>query len=248
MIVSEQLARLESFDSCLAYIHTIIGELGFKTLIYDYTPVPMCHKGSLITPTVFKTFNAPSDMPVFWCESGYYQIDPVQQRAAQRVTPFVWSFGSHNSEWYSSLTPAHRPVARYVSDHGLTTGLTVPLHLPDGSFATFTAIVESNYADAEHQAQKYIGVILLLAHALQTKASELLVPSDRCCAYIKLTRRERECLQLSAKGLTAKGIAATLNRSNATINLHLVSAARKLGARNRVEAVVRALHYRLVEC
>jgi LuxR family transcriptional regulator len=67
-------------------------------------------------------------------------------------------------------------------------------------------------------------------------------------AQVRVVRvRERECLQHSAKGLTAKGIAATLHRSEATVNLHLIGAARKLGARNRVEAVVRGLHYRLVE-
>jgi LuxR family transcriptional regulator len=74
----------------------------------------------------------------------------------------------------------------------------------------------------------------------------LLAPAERCCAHIHLTRRERECLQHSAKGLSAKGIAAALNRSEATVNLHLIAAARKLGARNRVEAVARGLHYRLV--
>ena len=87
----------------------------------------------------------------------------------------------------------------------------------------------------------------MLAHAFQARADELLAPAERCCGQIRLTPRERECLQYSAKGLTAKRIAATLHRSTATVNLHLNSAARKLGARNRVEAVVRGLHYRLVE-
>ncbi|MGY4641519.1 helix-turn-helix transcriptional regulator [Pseudomonas sp. TE24901] len=246
MRFSEHLAHTTTLDACLAEVQVATQQLGFKTLIYDYAPVPVSHEGALITPSVFKTLDAPSDMHALWCERGYYQIDPVQQCAARRTTPFAWSF-STDAPWSGTLTDAHRPVAHYIRDYGLSTGLTVPLHLPDGGFATLTAIVDGTPADAERQAQHNLGEMLVLAHAFQARASELLAPAERCCSHIHLTRRERECLQHSAKGLTAKGIAATLHRSEATVNLHLIGAARKLGARNRVEAVVRGLHYRLVE-
>ena len=54
-------------------------------------------------------------------------------------------------------------------------------------------------------------------------------------------------LALSAEGLTAREIAQHLNRSVATVTLHLNSAMQKLGAKNRVQAVVRAVHYRLLD-
>jgi LuxR family transcriptional regulator len=47
--------------------------------------------------------------------------------------------------------------------------------------------------------------------------------------------------------MTAKQIAYKLDRSPATVMLHLKSATRKLGARNRVQAVARAAHYRLLD-
>lgn len=246
MTFSEQLAHLTRLDACLAHVQAATNPLGFKTLIYDYAPVPVSHEGALITPSVFMALNAPVDMHELWCAGGYYQIDPVQQCAARRTTPFVWSF-STDTHWNGTLTDAHRPVAHYIRDYGLSTGLTVPLHLPDGGFATLTAIVDGTPANAEQLAQQHLGDMLVLAHTFQARASELLAPTERCCSHVHLTRRERECLQHSAKGLSAKGIAATLNRSEATVNLHLIAAARKLGARNRVEAVARGLHYRLVE-
>lgn len=246
MTFSEQLAHLTSLDACLAHVQAATNRLGFNTLIYDFAPVPVSHEGALITPSVFKALNAPLDMHDLWCTGGYYQIDPVQQCAARRTTPFVWSFGS-DTPWNVALTDAHRPVAHYVRDYGLSTGLTVPLHLPDGGFATLTAIIGGTPAQAEQQARQSLGDMLGLAHTFQARASELLAPAQRCCTHVHLTPRERECLQHSAKGLSAKCIAAALNRSEATVNLHLVAAARKLGARNRVEAVARGLHYRLVE-
>ncbi|NMC26232.1 MAG: response regulator transcription factor, partial [Serratia sp.] len=54
-------------------------------------------------------------------------------------------------------------------------------------------------------------------------------------------------LAWAAQGLTAKEIARKLCRSVATVTLHLNTATRKLGASNRVQAVVRAMHYRLLD-
>ena len=65
--------------------------------------------------------------------------------------------------------------------------------------------------------------------------------------HIRLSPRERECLGLCAAGLTAKEIARRIDRSVPTVTLHLNAAGRKLGARNRFQAVARAAHYRLIE-
>jgi LuxR family transcriptional regulator len=72
-------------------------------------------------------------------------------------------------------------------------------------------------------------------------------PALKTCQYVKLTARERECLRLTAQGMTAKQIAHKLGRAVGTINLHLNLAIRKLGAKNRTQAVARAAHYRLLD-
>jgi two-component system response regulator DesR len=59
-------------------------------------------------------------------------------------------------------------------------------------------------------------------------------------AHQRLTGREHEVLQLVAAGLTNAEIAAELRLSPNTIKEHASSMFRKLGARNRADAVVRA--------
>jgi DNA-binding NarL/FixJ family response regulator len=59
-------------------------------------------------------------------------------------------------------------------------------------------------------------------------------------AHQRLTGREREVLQLVAAGLTNAEIAAELRLSPNTVKEHASSMFRKLGARNRADAVVRA--------
>jgi two-component system response regulator DesR len=59
-------------------------------------------------------------------------------------------------------------------------------------------------------------------------------------AHQRLTAREREVVQLVAAGLTNAEIAAELRLSPNTVKEHASSMFRKLGARNRADAVVRA--------
>jgi two-component system response regulator DesR len=59
-------------------------------------------------------------------------------------------------------------------------------------------------------------------------------------AHQRLTVREQEVLQLVAAGLTNAEIAAELRLSPNTVKEHASSMFRKLGARNRADAVVRA--------
>ena len=63
----------------------------------------------------------------------------------------------------------------------------------------------------------------------------------------ELTEREKEVLQLVARGATSKEAARDLGVSESTINYHVKNILAKLHARNRAEAAVKALHEGFVE-
>ena len=62
-----------------------------------------------------------------------------------------------------------------------------------------------------------------------------------------LTAREREVLAWAAKGKSASQISQTLRISKRTVDEHTQTAARKLGAANRTQAVAIALRDRIIE-
>ncbi|MGQ9367900.1 autoinducer binding domain-containing protein [Azospirillum sp. ST 5-10] len=222
--------------------------LGFDALIYDYAPVPRTHDGRLINPSVLEMRNVPADMADLWCNRGYYQLDPVQDAALAVSSPFTWSHAGAQSDVMARvLRDSHGPVVRYLQDRKLTCGITVPIRLAGGDLATFTAIRVDPPRGAEARLPPALAEIALLGHRFHDAVFPGFAAAVRTCPHVHLTRRERECLRLCAEGLTAKEIAFRIDRSIPTVTFHLNAAIRKLGARNRLQAIARAAHYRLLD-
>jgi LuxR family transcriptional regulator len=84
---------------------------------------------------------------------------------------------------------------------------------------------------------------MLFAHKLHGQLLLEAKDEDLSTVAVRLTPRERECIRLCADGLSDKQVAHVLERSISTVVMHLQSAMRKLGARNRAQAIARAAHY-----
>ncbi len=227
----------------------LINELGFSTLVYDYSPVAVSHDGKLNSPSYLSMRNVPDGMQDLWCYGGFHQRDPVQHMALASTMPFVWSYrrNRNSTALAGYLTEEHQPVASYLHDADLISGVTVPIQRARGDLATYTAIWHGARASFEQDARHNLATLGLIGQVFHEHAYPLFSEQQRRGSYARLTPRERECLCYSADGLTAKEIAHRLNRTVPTITMHLQSAARKLGARNRVHAVMLAHHYRLLE-
>lgn len=62
----------------------------------------------------------------------------------------------------------------------------------------------------------------------------------------ELSNRERDCLAFMADGRRDKEIADRLDITEATVRFHIDNARRKLGAKNRAQAVARLAHLRML--
>jgi DNA-binding NarL/FixJ family response regulator len=92
---------------------------------------------------------------------------------------------------------------------------------------------------------------LAAARASEVDSDAILVTSDTAAAKDDgvdepLTPREVQVLELLAEGLPNKAIAARLNISDQTVKFHVSSISGKLGARNRTDAVRRAVRRGLI--
>ncbi len=235
-----------ALDEAMEIAQTVLRPLGFDASSYDFSPVPLTHEGEFIVPTVYAMQNTPSDMTDLWCGQHYYAHDPVMDASRETSCPFIWTYRGPQSAIMSRiLDPRHRPVVDYLCDTGMESGITVPIRGAGGALATFTAISTSGIdIDDLNNAVSSVGY---LAHIFHEAVVKGFAPQAFRTPHVRLTARERQCLQLCAKGLIAKEIAHELGRSVATVTLHLTSATKKLGARNRFHALVLAAHYQLLE-
>ncbi|RWB31438.1 MAG: LuxR family transcriptional regulator [Mesorhizobium sp.] len=243
-----RFTRQETLDGRIDEIYAGVRAFGFDGLIYDYTPVPFDLDGSIMIPSLLKLRNMADDMHDYWCARGYFRIDPVQILATRTTTPFFWSYdAAAETRIRGFLTEETAPVARYLREREVSSGVTVPIHMPRGDYATVTAVRFGGRAKEENDTLRHIADFSLLAHVFHEAAFALFDDGVRSAGAARLTERERECLRYSAQGLSAKEISRIIDRAVPTVVLHLNSAARKLNARNRTQAVVRAAHYRLLE-
>ena len=250
--LEDRLAGAAGLGARLDVMAKALQARGFTSLGYDYTPVPTTPEGDLISPSLLEIRNIDAEMPNLWCNGGFCQIDPMQELAITANAPFMWSCNRmdtppEENALVGMLTDRHQPVIHYLKDTRMTIGVSVPMRLAKGGLATFNAVRIDPEPGFEKDARHHMAEIALAGYAFHNAALESYDPGAIACGHVRLTPRERECLKFCAKGLTAKQIAFRLDRSPATVMLHLKSATRKLGARNRVQAVARAAHYRLLD-
>lgn len=151
-------------------------------------------------------------------------------------------------------------VARAVRAEHLADRILVLSARADGA-----AVFESVRAGVDGFLNKTDGV-RSIAHALQrvaagetvfTPAQERAAVSelgrlarrerDAAGAKAMLTDREVEILRYLALGLTVKQVASRLELSPRTVDTHIVKVYRKLGVRNRVQAISRATSLAIVD-
>jgi len=250
--LEDRLSSVAGLGPRLDAMIAALQDLGFTSLGYDYTPVPATPEGDLISPSLLEIRNIDAEMPDLWTKGGFCQIDPMQELAVRANSPFMWSCYREDGDPQENallgmLTDRHQPVIHYLKDTRMTIGVTVPMRLAQGGIATFNAVRVDPEPSFEKDARHHMAEIALAGYTFHNAALETYDPDAFPSRHVRLSPRERECLKYCAKGMTAKQIAFKLDRSPATVMLHLKSATRKLGARNRVQAVARAAHYRLLD-
>lgn len=147
---------------------------------------------------------------------------------------------------------------------GLTAARTITDELPETRVIICTADQSAEYlraalaAGAAGYVLKWAGRDELLATVRRVAAGEQLFDVELASTLLHqlvgrpnaslatLTPRERETLQLLARGMTNRQIGADLSVSPRTAKAYVESLLKKLGASNRTEAAARAIELRLV--
>lgn len=238
--IRHQFTRHQTLDGRVDHAFDVMKKLGFGAMIYDYTPVPMAASGHIAIPSLMKLRNITDGMREYWCDRGYFLIDPVQLLSARTSVPFFWNYEpGAETRIRRFVTSETEPVMRYLLDNDMPAGVTVPIHMPNGGYATVTGTLAAG--TTAEDALNNIADFGLLAQVFHEAAYQTYAGTVANAQSVRLTARERQCLRYCADGYSAKEISRFIDRSIPTVVLHLSTATRKLGARNRTQAATMAV-------
>ena len=234
ILVAGSLAQLKkSFEA-------IIEQAGFRYFIYRGR-FPRLRTG----PHEICLDNCPPGWSAYYNESGLdAESDPLRQRALREITPILWR----------DVAPRHPELFAKAREFGLVTGVTHPVHGPDGQWSSLSFIKNRGSAQAEREIQIALANCQLLTNYFHETVGRIIkrrldatIPEQQPgLADSGLSERERECLTWAAAGKTTSEIAEMLPISERTVAFHLANARHKLGATNSRHAFAKAIALGLV--
>jgi len=174
--------------------------------------------------------NYPEAWIAHYSQQRLHVIDPVYRAAEAGLAEFVWT----DAEFRQPLSWRQRRILGEAREFGLHHGRTHPLapvlHLrASGSLVAATPDMPDEIYDAGKLTN-------ILVHHRAVQLCTTPAPS-----VALLRRRERQCLELCASGLTDAEIARKLEIGIATVRRHIERARVRLSANTRIQAAARAI-------
>ena len=226
-----QLDGFSSADEVAGAMHRIVARFGFDGLFFaGLQPKPGQSFEDLILAA-----RCPAEFRAVYVSRDYVNFDDNVRRARLSTQAFEWTSTPKVENKESRM----REINALLADFAFIRGLIVPLHGPGG----FVAGVALAGAKVDLSERTKPGLHLLSLYAFDRIRQFAAKPETRP----KLTAREREVLAWSAQGKSAWEIGEILNIAKRTVDEHVQTAIRKLGAANRTQAVVIAIRERLFD-
>ena len=155
--------------------------------------------------------------------------NPIENHFKKSIDPLVWD------QQLFSETPELKEVTR---SYGLNYSWSLSAHDAKGTLSILS-LTRRNSPVSVQEFDDKVGDLLWLCHQLHTAMYEKFFLNMRLNdPGNHLSTRESEILKWTAQGKTASDIAMILNLTPRTVNFHISSAMRKMGATNKTSAVV----------
>jgi LuxR family quorum sensing-dependent transcriptional regulator len=225
----DKLDRLMDTEAVMDAMHDAVARYGFETLLFTGSPGPRQRFDTVVLGARW-----PAEWFKLYNEGRYVHVDPVIRHLRRSVKPFEWTEARYDPE----TEPRAAELMRLRTDFGFGRAFVVPIPGPAGN----TAGVSMSGPDPEVTAQSRPAIHLMALYAFDRAASLRVAPRPKPF----LTPREREVLSWAAAGKSAWEIGEILNVAKRTVDEHAQTAARKLGAVSRTQAIALAIRDRFI--
>lgn len=226
----ESLEGVATTDAAMAAMSDAFETFGFQTLIVTGLPNPDQRFEHVVLAKRW-----PAEWFKLYTARQFIRVDPVARLCRSSLNPFEWADAPYDHE----REPRALEVMRRAADFNMSNGFIVPIH-----GRGYDACVSLGGAHLDLNARSKPAIHLMAMYGFD-RVRRLLDPSR--LRLRRLTAREKEALAWAAQGKSAWEIGEILGISQRTVEEHLASACRKLGAVNRVHAVAIGIRERVIE-
>ncbi|MER9793664.1 LuxR family transcriptional regulator [Mesorhizobium sp. M0213] len=182
--------------------------------------------------------NYPDAWQERYIEMGYDKIDPIIKTSRKRAGGFRWSEVYNDT----STTEDERRVFDEAATFGIRSGISIPLHGPDGSFAIMS-FAQSWDREFQTRTMTYLQLAAFHFHVRVANFASLSGSEEPP----HLSPREKECILWTARGKSSWEIGKILGISVNTVNFHLKKAKQKLDTSSRALAAIKAIKFGIIE-
>ena len=248
------LVDCKTSDAAFEVIAEAFAYFGFTEMFYAYAALkyaPGTRNGVKIDAIKVMSHNMSDDALKFY-EQDYnkdrlFEDDPgIAEYALVKGRAFVSGF-SYVELGMQTVTPRQRRFLERVNQKVGAASILVPVvtpefkHVPSGALTGWSRM-------RGDELKKHTALILKYIPRLVDIFVRDIIPltADIVGRDIKMTRREKECLQLISDGLRPADIAEKLNISTSMVNRHIGSARIKLRARTLPHAIARGVALKLI--
>jgi LuxR family transcriptional regulator, quorum-sensing system regulator BjaR1 len=225
----DRVERLSSVDEVMRALEGILAQFGFEAIMLAGL-AERHFQGSVLAA------HWPSEFLDLYTKQNYIMFDPIARLARRSQMPFQWDKSSYAHE----QDPRVFEVMRRAADFRIARGFVVPIH----GRVSGPAVVSMSGVRLDVPPASKPAIHLIALYAFDRVCR--LCPSPRL-PKPRITAREREVLVWVTQGKSAWQIGEILNIAKRTVDEHVQTACRKLGAANRTQAVAIALRERLLD-
>jgi DNA-binding CsgD family transcriptional regulator len=230
-VFATALERIEAADSPQALrvaIASLLDLYGLSHAVYHLVRHPSVPEEN---PAVVFTY--PGDWIQHYRAREYFRIDPVVLTASRSILPVDWDL-------LDLSAPRVKALFGEARDAGIgRQGLTLPIRGAAGELAMFTVTADVGEAEWRSRRSVLVRDMQILGHYVHIRYGAL--SGWAMQEPPALSKRERECLQWAADGLTIAATADRLCLSERVVRGYLDSARHKLGCMTKPHAIARGI-------
>lgn len=181
-----------------------------------------------------------------WLQQKLHLVSPIAAVCRMSTKPFAWDAETVAKEIIkaSGRTPIRWPL---MPAQGFYGGITVPIHMPRGRTGSVSWYSRDARVDVAAVLAEHADLLRLAAqHFMDLVYAIRVEQASGADAPLGFSERELECLTWASLGRTDAEIGSVIHRSPTTARFHIDNAVRKLGARNRTQAVAIAAQHGLI--